>query len=96
MEPERFISVRVSLDWLDVGGGAHEPCGFQSIFVESWTFEGAFALGRINGRVIKALGFDAIFSGCFLLPMTGAAAGGSDSITLDKSEPGCSTFVSPT
>ena len=86
MEPERFIQFRVS--WIDDVGVVRMNRGFRIQFSSSLgPYEGALHFGsHINDGVIKALGFDAIFSNALTGFDIGAAAGGSDFNPLDKSE----------
>jgi glutamate dehydrogenase (NADP+) len=86
MEPERFIQFRVS--WIDDVGVVRMNRGYRIQFSSSLgPYEGALHFGsHINDGVIKALGFDAIFSNALTGFDIGAAAGGSDFNPLDKSE----------
>jgi glutamate dehydrogenase (NADP+) len=86
MEPERFIQFRVS--WIDDTGVVRMNRGFRIQFSSSLgPYEGALHFGsHINDGVIKALGFDAIFSNALTGFDIGAAAGGSDFNPMDKSE----------
>jgi glutamate dehydrogenase (NADP+) len=86
MEPERFIQFRVS--WIDDVGVVRMNRGFRIQFSSSLgPYEGALHFGsHINDGVIKALGFDAIFSNALTGFDIGAAVGGSDFNPLDKSE----------
>jgi glutamate dehydrogenase (NADP+) len=86
MEPERFIQFRVS--WIDDVGVVRMNRGYRIQFSSSLgPYEGALHFGsHINDGVIKALGFDAIFSNALTGFDIGAAVGGSDFNPLDKSE----------
>jgi hypothetical protein len=86
MEPERFIQFRVS--WIDDTGVVRMNRGFRIQFSSSLgPYEGPLHFGsHVNDGVIKALGFDAIFSNALTGFDIGAAAGGSDFNPLDKSE----------
>ena len=86
MEPERFIQFRVA--WIDDLGVVRMNRGFRVQYSSSiGPYEGALHFGHhINTGVIKALGFDAVFSNAVTGYNFGAAAGGSDFNPFDKSE----------
>jgi hypothetical protein len=86
MEPERFIQFRVA--WTDDVGVTRMNRGFRIQYSSSiGPYEGALHFGtHINSAVIKALGFDAVFSNALTGFDLGAATGGSDFNPFDKSE----------
>jgi glutamate dehydrogenase (NADP+) len=86
MEPERFIQFRVA--WIDDVGVARMNRGFRIQYSSSLgSYEGPVHLGmHINTGVIKALGFDTVFSNALTGFDLGAAVGGSDFNPFDKSE----------
>jgi glutamate dehydrogenase (NADP+) len=86
MEPERFIQFRVS--WIDDTGVIRMNRGYRIQFSSTLgPYEGALHFGaHINDGVIKALGFDTIFSNALTGFDVGAAVGGADLNPLDKSE----------
>jgi glutamate dehydrogenase (NADP+) len=86
MEPERFIQFRVS--WIDDIGVVRMNRGFRIQYSSSLgPYHGALHFGsHINNGVVKALGFDSIFSNALTGFDIGAAVGGSDFHPLDKSE----------
>jgi len=86
MEPERFIQFRVA--WIDDVGVVRMNRGFRVQYSSSiGPYEGGLHLGHhMNTGVIKALGFDAVFSNAVTGYNFGAAVGGSDFNPFDKSE----------
>lgn len=86
MEPERFIQFRVA--WIDDVGVVRMNRGYRVQYSSSiGPYEGALHLGHhVNTGVIKALGFDAVFSNALTGYHFGAAVGGSDFNPFDKSE----------
>ena len=86
MEPERFVQFRVA--WIDDVGVVRMNRGYRVQYSSSiGPYEGALHFGyHVNTGVIKALGFDAVFSNAVTGYPQGAAVGGSDFNPLDKSE----------
>ena len=86
MEPERFIQFRVA--WIDDIGVVRMNRGFRIQYSSSLgPYEGALHFGtHVNSAVVKALGFDSVFSNALTGFDLGAAAGGSDFNPFDKSE----------
>lgn len=86
MEPERFLQFRVA--WIDDTGVVRMNRGYRIQYSSSLgPYEGALHFGsHINNAVVKALGFDAVFSNAVTGFNSGAAVGGSDFNPLDKSE----------
>jgi len=86
MEPERFIQFRVA--WIDDLGVVRMNRGFRVQYSSSiGPYEGGLHFGHhIDTGVIKALGFDAVFSNAVTGYNFGAAVGGSDFNPFDKSE----------
>ena len=86
MEPERFIQFRVA--WIDDVGVVRMNRGWRIQYSSSiGPYEGALHFGsHINTSVIKALGFDAVFSNAVTGFDVGAAVGGSDFNPCDKSD----------
>lgn len=86
MEPERFIQFRVA--WIDDVGVVRMNRGFRIQYSSSiGPYEGAIHFGtHVNSAVVKALGFDTVFSNALTGFDLGAAAGGSDFYPHDKSE----------
>jgi len=86
LEPDRFLQFRVS--WIDDTGVVRMNRGFRVQFSSSiGPYEGALHLGsHINTGVIKALGFNSVFANAVTGYDIGAAVGGSDFNTFDKSE----------
>ena len=86
MEPERFIQFRVA--WIDDVGVVRMNRGWRIQYSSSiGPYEGALHFGsHVNTSVIKALGFDAVFSNAVTGFDVGAAVGGSDFNPEDKSD----------
>lgn len=86
MEPERFMQFRVA--WIDDVGVVRMNRGFRIQYSSSiGPYEGALHFGRhVDTSVVKALGFDAVFSNAVTGFDVGAAVGGSDFYPEDKSE----------
>jgi glutamate dehydrogenase (NADP+) len=86
MEPERFIQFRVA--WIDDVGVVRMNRGFRIQYSSSiGPYEGSLHFGtHVNSAVIKAVGFDTVFSNALTGYDLGAAAGGSDFNPFDKSE----------
>ena len=86
MEPERFIQFRVA--WIDDVGVVRMNRGWRIQYSSSiGPYEGALHFGsHINTSIIKALGFDAVFSNAVTGFDVGAAVGGSDFNPCDKSD----------
>jgi glutamate dehydrogenase (NADP+) len=86
LEPERHIQFRVA--WIDDTGVVRMNRGYRIQYSSSLgPYEGALHFGsHINNGVMKALGYDSIFSNALTGFDIGAAVGGSDFNPLDKSE----------
>lgn len=86
MEPERFIQFRVP--WMDDVGVVRLNRGFRIQYSSSLgPYEGPLHLGpHVNGGLIKALGFDNVFSNGLTGYDVGSSVGGSDFNPFDKSE----------
>lgn len=86
MEPDRFIQFRVA--WTDDVGVVRMNRGFRVQYSSSiGPYEGSLHFGyHVNTGVIKALGFDTVFSNAVTGYDIGAAVGGSDFNPFDKSE----------
>jgi glutamate dehydrogenase (NADP+) len=86
MEPERLIQFRVA--WIDDVGVVRMNRGWRIQYSSSiGPYEGALHFGsHVNTSVIKALGFDAVFSNAVTGFDVGAAVGGSDFNPEDKSD----------
>ncbi len=86
MEPERFLQFRVP--WLDDTGVIRMNRGYRIQYSSSLgPYYGSLHFGsHVNSNSIKSLGFDAVFSNGLTGYNVGAAVGGADINTLDKSE----------
>ena len=86
MEPERFIQFRVA--WMDDLGVVRLNRGFRIQYSSSLgPYQGPLHLGpHVNGGLIKALGFDNVFSNGLTGYDVGSSVGGSDFNPFDKSE----------
>lgn len=86
MEPERFIQFRVA--WIDDMGVVRMNRGFRIQYSSSiGPYEGAIHFSpHVSYSVVKALGFDTVFSNALTGFDLGAAVGGSDFNPFDKSE----------
>jgi glutamate dehydrogenase (NADP+) len=86
IEPERFIQFRVA--WIDDMGVNRMNRGFRVQYSSALgPYKGSLHFGsKMNCSLVKALGFDSIFSNAVTGFAHGAAAGGSDFNPLDKSE----------
>jgi glutamate dehydrogenase (NADP+) len=86
MEPERFIQFRVA--WMDDSGVIRLNRGFRIQYSSSLgPYEGPLHLGpHVNAALIKALGFDNVFSNGLTGYDVGSSVGGSDFNPFDKSE----------
>ena len=86
MEPERHIQFRVA--WIDDVGVVRMNRGWRIQYNSSIApYEGGLHFGsHINNGVMKALGYDTVFSNALTGFDIGAAVGGSDFNPLDKSE----------
>lgn len=86
MEPERFIQFRVA--WMDDVGVVRLNRGFRIQYSSSLgPYEGPLHLGpHVNGGLIKAFGFDNVFSNALTGYDVGSSVGGSDFNPFDKSE----------
>jgi glutamate dehydrogenase (NADP+) len=86
IEPERFIQFRVA--WIDDVGVNRMNRGFRVQYSSALgPYKGSLHFGsKMNGSLVKALGFDSIFSNAVTGFAHGAASGGSDFNPLDKSE----------
>ena len=86
MEPERFIQFRVA--WMDDVGVIRLNRGFRIQYSSCLgPYEGPLHLGpHVNAGLIKALGFDNVFSNGLTGYDVGSSVGGSDFNPLDKSE----------
>jgi len=86
MEPERFIQFRVA--WIDDVGSVRMNRGYRIQYSSSMgPYEGSLHFGHhVNASVLKALGFDSMFSNALTGFHVGAAVGGSDVNPFDKSE----------
>lgn len=86
MEPERFVQFRVA--WIDDVGVVRMNRGYRIQYSSSMgPYEGALHFGKhINSAVVKALGFDTVFSNAVTGFDVGAASGGSDFYPEDKSD----------
>lgn len=86
MEPERYVQFRVA--WTDDGGGVRLNRGFRIQYSSSLgPYEGPLHLGaHVNGGLIKALGFDNVFSNALTGYDVGSSVGGADFNPFDKSE----------
>lgn len=85
MEPERYLQFRVA--WIDDVGVVRMNRGYRVQYSSSLgPYEGALHFStHITSSVVKALGFDAVFSNA-LTGQVGASVGGSDFNPFDKSE----------
>lgn len=86
MEPERFIQFRVA--WMDDLGVVRLNRGFRIQYSSSLgPYQGPLHLGpHVTGGLIKALGFDNVFSNGLTGYDVGSSVGGSDFNPFDKSE----------
>lgn len=86
MEPERFIQFRVA--WIDDVGVVRMTRGYRCQYSSSLgPYEGALHFGsHVNSGVVKALGFDSVFSNALTGFNIGAAVGGADINPEDKSD----------
>lgn len=86
MEPERYIQFRVA--WIDDVGVVRMNRGYRIQYSSSLgPYEGALHFSpHLNSSVIKALGFDAVFSNALTGFAVGASVGGADFNPFDKSE----------
>ena len=86
MEPDRFIQFRVA--WIDDMGVNRMNRGFRVQYSSALgPYKGELHFGsHMNTGIVKALGFDAVFSNAVTGYPQGAAVGGSDFNPLDKSE----------
>ena len=86
MEPERYLQFRVA--WIDDTGVGRSNRGYRIQYSSSvGPYEGSLHFGHhVNSSVIKALGFDTVFSNALTGFGVGAAVGGSDINPYDKSE----------
>ena len=86
MEPDRFIQFRVA--WIDDMGVNRMNRGFRVQYSSALgPYKGELHFGpHMNSGIVKALGFDAVFSNAVTGFAQGAAVGGSDFNPLDKSE----------
>ncbi|KAL9179773.1 hypothetical protein ACHAXT_007743 [Thalassiosira profunda] len=86
MEPERFVQFRVP--WMDDAGVGRLSRGFRIQFSSSLgPYEGPLHFGRhVDAGLVKALGFDNVFSNGLTGYDVGSAVGGSDFNPFDKSE----------
>lgn len=86
MEPDRFVQFRVT--WMDDAGVTRMNRGFRIQYSSSLgPYEGPLHLGpHINAEMIKALGFDNVFSNALTGYDVGSSVGGSDFQPLNKSE----------
>lgn len=86
MEPERFVQFRVA--WTDDAGAVRLNRGFRIQYSSSLgPYEGPLHLGpHLNGGLVKALGFDNVFSNALTGYDVGSSVGGSDFNPFDKSE----------
>jgi glutamate dehydrogenase (NADP+) len=86
MEPERHIQFRVA--WIDDMGVVRMNRGYRIQYNSSIApYTGGLHFGsHVNCSVMKALGFDTVFSNALTGFDIGAAVGGSDFNPLDKSE----------
>lgn len=86
MEPERFLQFRVA--WMDDMGVVRMNRGYRIQYSSTLgPYEGPLHLGpHVNSSSMKSLGFDAVFSNALTGYGVGAAVGGADINTMDKSE----------
>jgi glutamate dehydrogenase (NADP+) len=86
MEPDRFVQFRVT--WMDDAGVTRMNRGFRIQYTSSLgPYEGPLHLGpHINAAMIKALGFDNVFSNALTGYDVGSSVGGSDFQPSNKSE----------
>jgi glutamate dehydrogenase (NADP+) len=86
MEPERHVQFRVA--WTDDTGVVRMNRGYRIQYNSSIApYTGGLHFGsHINCSVMKALGFDTVFSNALTGFDIGAAVGGSDFNPLDKTE----------
>lgn len=86
MEPERFIQFRVA--WIDDVGVVRMTRGYRAQYSSSLgPYEGALHFGsHVNSGVVKALGFDSVFSNALTGFNIGAAVGGADINPFNKSD----------
>jgi len=86
MEPDRFVQFRVT--WMDDAGVTRMNRGFRIQYSSSLgPYEGPLHLGpHINAEMIKALGFDNVFSNALTGYDVGSSVGGSDFQPMNKSE----------
>ena len=86
VEPDRFIQFRVA--WIDDIGVNRMNRGFRVQYSSALgPYKGSLHFGgHMTNGVVKALGFDSVFSNALTGFPQGAAVGGSDFNPLDKSE----------
>lgn len=86
MEPERMIQFRVA--WMDDVGVVRTNRGFRIQYSSSLgPYEGPLHLSsHVDGGLIKALGFDNVFSNALTGYDVGSSVGGSDFNPANKSE----------
>jgi glutamate dehydrogenase (NADP+) len=86
LEPERYIQFRVS--WIDDTGVVRLNRGYRIQYSSSLgPYFGTLHFGsHINNSTMKAIAFDTIFSNALTGYSLGAAVGGADINTFDKSE----------
>lgn len=86
LEPDRYIQFRVA--WIDDTGVVRMNRGYRIQYSSSLgPLCGSLHFGyHVNNSVIKALGFDTLFSNAVTGFDIGAAVGGADFNPLDKSE----------
>lgn len=86
MEPERYVQFRVA--WIDDVGVVRMNRGYRIQYSSSLgPYEGALHFSPfLNSSVVKALGFDAVFSNALTGFAVGASVGGADFNPFDKSE----------
>jgi glutamate dehydrogenase (NADP+) len=86
IEPDRFIQFRVA--WIDDIGVNRMNRGFRVQYSSALgPYKGSLHFGsHLTNGVVKALGFDSVFSNALTGFPQGAAVGGSDFNPLDKSE----------
>jgi hypothetical protein len=86
IEPDRFIQFRVA--WIDDTGVNRMNRGFRVQYSSALgPYKGSLHFGsHLTNGVVKALGFDSVFSNALTGFPQGAAVGGSDFNPLDKSE----------
>lgn len=86
MEAERYLQFRVA--WIDDVGVVRMNRGYRIQYSSSLgPYEGALHFSpHVNSAVVKALGFDAVFSNALTGFAVGASVGGADFNPFDKSE----------